>query len=1142
VKKLWLFEATFGVWIFFCNALPFSLYLSIFPIFNAGISFSLQPKTNLIMLKRITQFISILLLAPFMMAAQETNSSIGGIVKSASNEPLVGATITATHNPTGTVYRVVSRAGGRYDISNMQPGGPYTIVFSFVGFSDEKREDVYLNLGEKGRFDAALPDKTGTLTEVVLSTRRAATGGKGGTETTIGRDRVANIPTINRNLNDFLRFTPQAKITSDGAGISFAGQNNRLNAFYVDGAVNNDVFGLAGNGTNGGQANIPPISIDAIDQFQVVLAPFDAAIGGFVGGGSNAITKSGTNTFKGSAWFYYRNQNFAGRTPGNVLKANRIKLAELNNKTAGISMGGALIKNKLFYFILGEIGRDIRPQPFNFGDYRGNSTLADINGLVSTVASTHGYDVGSFLDIPEKVRRNSVVAKLDWNLNSSNKLTFSYRYNQGERFNTSSSSSTSINFFNNGFLFPTSASTFTGELRSNFKKGASNRLLITYTNVEDDRNPIGDPFPRVIIRDGAGTITFGTENFSTGNYLKQKNWSLNNAYRFHWGKNLISVGTDDLYSDAYNLFIRDFFGTYTYANLSDFLGNAKPVRYQRNFSALESKTDEKNSPSAAAFKFLNLAFYINDEVKVNENLTLNFGVRADKTTFPTDPLEDKFFNDTAIAAISQYYNLYDARSGQIAKIPWSISPRFGFVYKIPEESITVRGGIGMFTSRMGLVWPGGVYNNNGVSLGGIDLNPPSASQNITFRKDPFGQYTASDFGISLKYQRGQIDLIAQKFKLPRIVRGSLGVDKRLGNGWTLTSELLVTKNINEIYYQNVSILPPTLTSVGPGSRTVYSFGGSPTRIPMGLGGTPSNPNPYPANVYLVYNNPAEKKGFSYNTSITIDKAFRNGWAFNFSWAFGNSIVYNELTSSQNNSQWSTMETVNGKNFVQRSISDFDQGHRFVGYFSKKFNYLNKKMATTITFTYNGQQGNPFSYIYSQSMIGDVSRTTFGDLIYIPTQSDLAQMTFSSNTVNGVTYTAAQQKQLLEEYIQGNKYLRKRRGQFAERNGDRAPWSHIIDMSIRQDFNIKMGKKTYQLELTYDVYNFTNMLNRNWGQTYFMNFDQYALIRFNGFVAANNLTPQYQFSPQTGKPWNVSTSNSAGISARYIGQVGVRLAF
>ncbi len=267
------------------------------------------------MLKKITQLFICLLAIPFALQAQETNSSIGGIIKGATGEPLVGATIIATHNPTGTVYRSISRGGGRFDISNMTPGGPYTIVISFVGFTDEKKEDVFLSLGEKGSFNVALADKSGSLTEVVVASRRAANQARGGAETSIGRDKIANMPTVSRSLNDFIRLTPQAKITGDG-GISIAGQNNRFNAFYIDGAINNDVFGLAASGTNGGQANVNPISIDAIDQFQVVLSPFDASIGGFTGGGINATTRSGTNEIHGSVWGFYRNEDTGRKNTG----------------------------------------------------------------------------------------------------------------------------------------------------------------------------------------------------------------------------------------------------------------------------------------------------------------------------------------------------------------------------------------------------------------------------------------------------------------------------------------------------------------------------------------------------------------------------------------------------------------------------------------------------------------------------------------------------------------------------------------------------------------------------------------------------------------------------------------------------------
>lgn len=1090
------------------------------------------------MLKRILQAILLSLLAPVFVSAQETNSSIGGIVKGGNGEPLVGATITATHIPTGTKYRVFARAGGRYDVNNMTPGGPYLIVTTFVGFQDEKREEVYLTLGEKSRFDFALVDKSGNLTELIITTRRASNQGKGGTETGISNDKVTNMPTVSRSLSDYLRYTPQAKITGDG-GVSIAGQNNRYNTFYIDGAINNDVFGLAASGTNGGQANINPISIDAIDQFQVVVSPYDASIGGFTGGGINATTRSGTNEIKGSAWFYYRNENLAGKTPGNIPDNQRTKLADLNNSVVGFRVGGPIVKNKIFFFILGEIQRDKRPQIFDINSYRGFANTDSITKLINYLKSTYSYDPGAYLDIPEVVKANRINAKLDWNLNTNNKLSLSYRFNDGTRYNTTGGSTTRINFYNNGYIFPNTTSTYTAELRSTLKRNATNRLLITFSNVIDNRDPIGKAFPRITINDNTGGTNgyiVGTENFSTGNFLLQKNWTFYDAFKFSAGKHAFTVGTDNLLSNANNLFIRDLYGTYTYASLNDFITNARPTRYDRTFSLLENKTDEKNSPSAAKFKYFNLAFFANDEIKVNSNLTLNLGVRADKTIFPDDPQTDKFFNDTAIAAISQYYDMRGARSGQMADVAWSISPRVGFVYKIPQENITIRGGLGYFTGRMPLVWPGGVYNNTGVNLGSVGINNP----NITFRPDPFVQYGPTDFGISLANSKGQVDLISKDFRLPRIFRASLGVDKNLGNGWNVSLEGVFSKNINEIYYQNINIIDSNLISVGPGARHVYAASGAPTRIPM----RPGNVNPYAGGeIFLLYNNPTKSSlGFAYNFTAIIDKKFSKGFAATLSYTYGNSVVTNEGTSSQNNSQWRFMETINGRNFVQRSTSDFNLGHRIYGYVSKKFSYAKEKAATTISLVLNSQQGQPFSYVYSASIVGDRARGETNDLIYVPTSSELQTMVFTNNTVNGVVFSPAMQRQMLDDYITASKYLNKRRGQFAERNGDRLPWQTLLDLKIQQDFVVKLGGKAYTFQLSYDVYNFTNMLSKRWGQTYFLTNDNYSLIQFTGFTAANNLTPNYRFNPQTGKPWGLSTSNAPGLSARYLSQLGFRIIF
>ncbi|HUR10148.1 MAG TPA: TonB-dependent receptor, partial [Flavitalea sp.] len=925
--------------------------------------------------------ICLFLLFPVFMYAQETNSSINGVVKTDKGEALIGATVTATHNPTGTVYRVATRAGGRYNLYNLRPGGPYTIAVSYVGYSDEKKEDVFLTLGENPGQEFVVTDKVSNLSEVVIAARRTVTSGKGGAETNIGRDKLANMPTIGRNLNDYLRLTPQAKITGDG-GVALAGQNNRYNAFFIDGANNSDIFGIAASGTNGGQAGISPISIDAIDQFQVILSPFDAQFGNFTGGGINATTKSGTNTITGSVYYLYRNQNLAGRSPVATQKSGfpdvleRNKLAKFTNKLYGFRVGGPLIKNKLFYFILAEWQRDERPQPFNFAEYRGSSNQTTLDQLADYLRSTYKYEPGGYIDNPEKVTADRITAKVDWNINDANKLTVSYRLNDGLRYNTSTSSSSTINFYNDGYLFPSTTKSGSLELKSGFEKGSNNRLLVTATDVLDDRNPLGAPFPRVSIFDGtAGTIVFGTENFSAANKLIATNISVFDAFKFYKGNNIITIGTDNEFNRAINTFIRDNYGTYTYSTLNDFLTGARPRRYQRSFSLVD-KSSGDNTGAAAKFRTMRIGFFATDEVRVNDNFTLTLGIRGDRTELLTKPLEDHFFNDSALPKIAQYYDLKGARSGQVMDAKWLVSPRVGFTYRLRDENIVVRGGMGIFAGRVPLVWPGGVYNNNGLSVGGIDLNPPTT--NLAFRPDPNGQYTAQELGINISNARGQIDLVAKDFKLPTVFRTSLGMDKTIGNGWTFTTEGIFTKNIHEINYTNVNILPPTGKSNGPDARTIYNGA---AKIP--LRGTI---NPYPGNIFLLSNG-IGRKGYSYNFTVGVNKAERNGLGFSANYTYGNSIVLNEGTSSQNNSQWRFMETVNGRNNIVLSTSDFDLGHRITAYISKEFEYFNKLGATRITLFYNGQSGNPFSYVYRNSPVNDNGSGETNDLIYIPTKSE-----------------------------------------------------------------------------------------------------------------------------------------------------------
>lgn len=1092
------------------------------------------------MLKRILfLFLCSLTWAQFLNA-QTTTSSATGFVKSDNGEPLVGATVTVTHVPTGTVYTTITKTDGKYDLGNLNPGGPYTFAISFVNFQTFRREDVYLSLGESSKQDFVLTNRPSELTTVTVVANRASQS-KGGVETNLGRDRVTSLPTVGRNISDLLRAVPQAKLDRRTEGsIAIAGQNNRYNAFYIDGALNNDVFGLAASGTNGGQANIPPISLDAIDQIQVSISPYDASLSGFTGGGINAITRSGTNTLSGSVYYLFRNQSLAGKTPTG-LKSNAIKLPDFSDKTTGFRVGGAIIKSKLFFFLNGEIVRFERPQVLDITRYGGTTNLAGLNSLGDTLRTRYGYDPGGFLNNPEKVRANRIVGKIDWNISSRSKLSFTYRYNDGTRYNTTSSSASTINFYNDGYIFPSTANTYTAELRSNFNRGNSNRLLLTYADVKDDRGPLGSPFPRVTINDGTGgqRIVFGPDNSSTINLLTQKNYNLLDIFRFNVGKHSLAVGTDDELNNDYNAFIQNTYGNYTYASLADFYNNAKPNAYSVGYSLIDNKQDE-TTRAAAKFKTMRLAAFINDEVRPTENLTLNFALRADKFSFITTPALDTFTNNVALPKFAQYYDLRGARSGQKPNIPVSISPRFGFTYRIPSENITIRGGLGLFTGRIPLVWPAGIYNSNGIYQGGFTANA-TALNNIRFRADPFNQYRASDVGITLS--KGPLNLISKNFRLPKVFRASLGFDKQLGHGWSTTTEGFFTKNINEVYYTNINILPPVATSVGPGSRNVYPF---PDAIPI----LPNGTNPYD-NVILL-TNLRGKKGFSYNFTTSLDKRFQNGFSFDLSYSYGSSIVVHEQTSSVNLSQWRFVETVNGRNYIDRSISDFSPGHRILTYFSKRFTYARKFLSTTVSAIYTGESGAPISYVYSQAStanpgpVRDDPGGSGNDLVYIPTASELQTLTFLANTVNGVTYTPQQQKDALEGYIQNNHYLRNHRGQFAERNGDRLPFTHIVDVKVTQDINVKLGSKRIQFQVTYDIFNFTNLLNRKWGRTYFISNDQFAVMQFAGYVnATSNLTPQYRFNPAAAQPQsetNISTSTAPSFAPRWTSQLGFRINF
>ncbi len=1087
--------------------------------------------------------IGVLLMVSNSVSAQGTTTAfITGVVSGQDGSPLVGATVIAVHTPTGTKYGVITRDGGNFNLPNVRVGGPYTITASYIGFEPSKQEGIYLSLGEKRRFNLTLAGAGFTMDEVVISTTVGALGTeRTGAETNIGEVQINSMPTVSRDLTDFTRLTPQATLTEDGdgeLGFSVAGQNNRFNSVFIDGAISNDVFGLTDQGTNGGQAGISPISVDAIEQFNIVVAPYDVTIGGFSGAGVNAVTRSGSNEVDASVYYLFRNQGVSGKTPTDDENEERVQLADFNSWTGGFRVGGPIIKDKAFFFVNAEIERRNTPQPFNIDNYIGASSAADIDNLANVLRNTYNYEPGTYRDNPRTVDAEKFLAKIDWNLNEDHKLSIRHSYSRGRAEKTGPSDRDDINFSNIYEFFPTTTNSTAFELNSVFSASTANKLIIGYTSVRDDRDPLGDPFPRVRIADGSGEINFGSEEFSTANNLEQDILTLTDNFNVYSGNHSFTFGThNELYS-IFNLFVRQNFGAYNYDSLEDFLTGANPAQYARSYplnpdGSVHSGIGDEITSGAADFGALQLGFYAQDEWRVNEDFTLTAGVRVDIPMFLDQPPVDETFNSQAISQIEAFYDIKGARAGQMPSTQLMLSPRVGFNYDLNGKGETViRGGLGLFTSRLPFVWVGGSFTNNGISVGGVFEEDPD----IDFRADPANQYTAADFGESENVPSGQVDLFEEDLKYPQVFRVSGAVDQKLPWDMVGSFEVMYTKTINSINYLNVNLKPSTQTLDGADNRPYFVDNDEIVQI--------NGSGPYSRLIFGENTN----EGYTFNVTASVQKPFENGLTFGVAYNYGYAEALNDLTSSQNSSQWRNIEVgPYGKNSLQVSRSDFSMGHRVVVNGSYRLD-LNDNVGATFSLFYNGQSGEVFSYTYTGSAADRLTNQDsrdFTDLIYVPANSGEIEFV-------GTPEEQAAQWTALDAFISQDNYLKDRRGDYAERNGARTPATHIVDMRVLVDFSLMAGGKKHQFQLSGDMFNFTNFLNKNWGRRYRSNVNGVGLIDFIGFEdrGAGDRQPTFSFneSAVTNPEGVIDTKSGLTVddigllSSRWQGQIGLRYLF
>jgi len=1071
--------------------------------------------TNL--LRALGALALVLVFSTASMAQGVTTSSMQGKVLDTSGETLIGANVLAVHTPSGTVYGTATDLEGNYRIPNMRVGGPYKVTISYTGYSELTAEGILLRLGETFRRDYTMEEGGIELETIQVVARQGTAGTNSGASTQITSDDIEDVPTLNRDLGDYLRLTPQA------SGFSFAGVNNRYNAIYVDGAVNNDVFGLASSGTNGGQTGIAPFSIDIIDQLQVVLSPYDVTYGGFAGGGVNAVTKSGTNNFEGTAYYFLQNESMVGKTNQSLTDrtgSERTGVDEFSQTTYGASLGGPIVKDKIFFFANAELRADETPSPFDFGQYDGDATQADLNNLRSFLQNEYGYDPGSFGDVTDNLDGLKLFGKLDFNLNDNHRLTLRHNYVKAENTNRNAGGARTINFSNNGVYFPSITNSSALELNSNFGAKFSNNLIVGFTSVRDDRDPIGDDFPYLIIGDGEGQIRIGSEQFSTANALDQDIFTITDNFKIYNNNHTITIGTHNEFYSIYNLFIPQNYGVYEYENIDAFLNNSGATDYFRSYSLVDGITGD-GSAAASEFNAMQLGFYVQDEWAVNPQFTLTGGLRFDLPIITTDPAIHPSFNTETLPDLAAAYDVAgNITGGQAPDGQLMISPRLGFDYDLTgDRSSVLRGGLGIFTSRIPFVWPGAMFNNNGITLGAVDEGDIEGS--IDFISDIQRQYTNEAFSVP----SGQVDLFTEDFKYPQVLRGNLALDTELPGGIFATFEGVYTKTLNNVLYTNVNNDPTVefnWTNTGGDDRPVY---------------VREDVDPRYSAIYVASNT---NEGYTYTLTASLAKQFDFGLTANLSYTYGDAEAVNEGTSSQNSSQWRGQVNIDGRNNPVLGRSDFALGHRVLGTLNYTFDWNKEKNATTsITLLYEGLKGNPYSYVIGgfgarnlNLETGSTSRNR--SLIYIPANQNEITLV----EANGVS--PQEQWNRLNAFIEDDPYLSENRGSYAEKNSNLMPFTSFLDLSVRQDFGVNVAGKNHKLQLSWDVFNLANLINPSWGVRWSVpgDFNNYFLYNFEGY-AEDGTTPTFSY---TEEGLNTEALNISNFGSRWRMRLGLRYIF
>ena len=1023
-----------------------------------------------------------------------TTGAISGVVTDQSGHAAENAQIQVTNTSTGYTTGALTRSDGHYYVQGLEVGGPYTVAVRLLGYTPETRDSLRLSLGQNLVVNFTLQQQAAQLAGVTVTAESnpVFSPSNKGVETTVSDTALRRLPSLDRNFTDFVTLTPQ--VSTAGPGLSGGGVNNRYNSIQIDGTNATDLFGLGSTGQPGGQAQGKSIPIDAVKEYQVLLTPFDVRQGNFAGVLVNAVTQSGTNEFRGTASFFMRNDNLA---------RSQDFLEEYSKKQFGFSLGGPIVKDKIHFFIAPEFTRETSPAS---GPYMGQPTGAtpplpvdpsDITRF-QAILDSMGINPGSAGLFNRKNPLSNFFGRVDFDMGSSRlKVTYNYAHAQLDVF---SRSTTLFPLTSNAYFFNSSTNSPSAQLITNFSNGAENELQLTYNNIRDDRTPRAFS-PVITVQDGGKSLRAGAEEFSQGNHLYQDIVELKDDYTYPIGAHRITIGTQNQFYKINNLFDRDSYGVYTFGSL-DSLAMGKPNAY--------GVSEDLGGGIEVHMKAAQYAFYAQDNWQASPNFSLTYGIRADIPVLSSKPAT------TQIVLDSLGRNTSVVPSGNIE---WS--PRVGFNWDVTgDQKNQLRGGVGMFVGHPAYVWLSNAYQNSGSGLGLLSCGDRGAGPAPDFVADPSNQPTTCANGAGLSSFLSEVDLLSKDLKFPQTLRFSLGYDRQLPAGLIATVEGMYTRNINDFFYINQNLAGPQGTDVN--GRVMYG-----TLNTAGRSQTAKVSNAF-GNVIEAVNT---SRNYSYNVTGQLQKRFSNHWEATAAYTYSVARDAQSPNSSQAISNWRFGRELAGNHLDRTpSISNFDQPHKVV--LTGTYTFPTK---TDLSLSYVGQSGEAFDYVYG-GRNGDMNADgVFGnDLIYVPTNvNDPTQIVFQDNADYG---TAAQQAAAFDKFINSSSCLSSHRGQILDRNSCRSPWQNIMNVSLRQRLpNINGNEVAVQI----DVYNFLNLLNKDWGQIkYPAAFSNVELLEHVGETSAvaGQQMPILNFDPQT------LQFDSQNLASNYQIQLAVRYSF